>query len=338
MLQKIFLLGLFLGSAFGISDATLIKKAKNAGLKPIPKSQKQINKLINNPKNRLTKAKVELGKKLFFDPRLSKSGLISCNTCHNLAIGGVDGVSVAIGHKWAANPHHLNSPTVYNSVFNDVQFWDGRSKDLEDQAMGPIEALPEMAAPKELVEARINSIAEYVDEFRRVYGKKVKVDFALIASTIATFERTLVTPSRYDAFLNGKKNALSKKEKMGLSLFIDKGCVSCHSGYGLGGQMHVFNHDDYKGKGDFRGDKDSLVKAGILRNIASTAPYFHDGKVWELENAVWQMGKLQLGLDLKQDEVEKITAFLHSLSGKMPKITYPILPRSAKDTPKPDAN
>ena len=134
--------------------ATLADKAKEAGLKPIPSSKTELLKLTDKANNPITDAKVELGKKLYFDPRLSKSGLISCNTCHNLATGGVDNVSAAIGHKWSANPHHLNSPTVYNAVFHSSQFWDGRSPHLEDQAQGPIQAGPEMAAPKALIVER----------------------------------------------------------------------------------------------------------------------------------------------------------------------------------------
>ncbi|MFV0481582.1 MAG: cytochrome-c peroxidase, partial [Campylobacteraceae bacterium] len=139
-------------------------EAIGSGLEAIPQSYAQLLEFINDKNDPITDAKVELGKKLYFDPRLSKSGIISCNTCHNLALGGVDGVDAAIGHKWTKNPSHLNSPTVYNSVFNQVQFWDGRSPHLADQAQGPIQAGPEMAAPKDLVEARINSIPQYVAE------------------------------------------------------------------------------------------------------------------------------------------------------------------------------
>ncbi len=325
--------------AFAISDDALLKKAQDAGLKPIPTSQKEINKLTNNKANPITKAKVELGKKLYFEPRLSKSSLISCNTCHNLALGGVDGVSAAIGHKWTANPHHLNSPTVYNSVLNKAQFWDGRDPHLEAQAQGPIQAGPEMAAPKELVVKRVTSIPAYVDEFKKAYGKKVKIDFKLIADTIAVFERTLITPAPYDEFLLGKKNALSKEQKEGLNTFIDKGCAACHNDIGLGGTMQIFDHKKYDfAKGDFKGDKNGLVKTPTLRNIAETAPYFHNGNIWDLQTAVKQMSKIQLGLKLNDKETKQITTFLHSLTGKKPTIIYPVLPASTENTPKPDAN
>ncbi len=227
-------------SAFASSQSDLATKVKNAGIKAIPQSKMEILKLVDDPKNPITDAKVELGKKLYFEPRLSKSGLISCNTCHNLGMGGADGVAAAIGHKWTANPHHLNSPTVYNSVLNKVQFWDGRSPHLEDQAQGPIQAGPEMAAPKSLVEKRVISMPAYVEEFKNTYGDDVKIDFKLIADTIAVFERTLITPSRFDAFLNGNEDALTEKEKEGLTLFVNKGCATCHNDIGLGGTLQPF--------------------------------------------------------------------------------------------------
>ena len=325
-------------SALAGGGADLIDQAKNAGLKPIPKSTLEILKLVDNPKNPITDCKVELGKKLYFDPRLSKSGLISCNTCHNLAMGGVDGVGAAIGDQWTANPFHLNSPTVYNSVLNAVQFWNGRDPHLEAQAQGPIQAGPEMAAPKELVEERINSMPGYVAEFKKAYGPDVKIDFALITETIAIFERTLVTPSRYDAFLHGNTKALTAQEQTGLKVFIDKGCASCHNDIGLGGSMMPFDNSKYKFQaGDFEAVfKDGMVKTPTLRNIEETAPYYHNGNIWSLSTAVKQMGEIQLGQNLNDKEVEQIVTFLKSLTGKKPDISYPILPVSTEATPKPD--
>ncbi|QKF81526.1 cytochrome-c peroxidase [Halarcobacter ebronensis] len=326
-------------SAFAASDAALIKKVTDAGIKPIPQSKLEVLKLVDNPKNPITDCKVELGKKLYFEPRLSKSGLISCNTCHNLAMGGVDGVDAAIGHKWTANPHHLNSPTVYNSVLNQAQFWDGRDPHLEAQAQGPIQAGPEMAAPKDLVVARVTSMPAYIDEFKKVYGDDVKVTFELITETIAVFERTLITPSRFDAFLNGNMSALTDKEKEGLNLFVDKGCASCHNDIGLGGTMQPFQvaaKYKFASLGDFKGDKNGMVKTPTLRNIEETAPYFHNGGIWSLSDAVKEMGSVQLGIKISDAEASKITTFLKSLTGKKPEITYPILPVSTDKTPKPD--
>ena len=327
-------------SLSAVASEGLIEQAKKAGLKPIPENKTELYKLIDNPKNPISDEKVELGKKLFFDARLSKSGLISCNTCHNLATGGVDGVDVATGHKWRQNPHHLNSPTVYNAVFMQKQFWDGRSPDLEDQAQGPIQAVPEMAATKDLVEKVVNSIPAYVKAFKHAYNDpKFKPTFKDVADVIAVFERTLVTPSRFDEFLNGCDKALNKKEKEGLKIFIDKGCVSCHNGVGLGGTMQPFpavGKYKYANIGDFKGGKNGLVKTPTLRNILQTRPYFHNGAVWNIKEAIKIMGETQLGVKITDEEANKIKAFFESLTGKKPHIRYPELPASTNKTPKPD--
>ena len=334
-MKKISLLvsGLLLTSstAFAIGDAELLKLAKDSGLKPIPKK--------DYPASKLT-ATQELGKKLFFEPRLSKSGLISCNTCHNLAFGGADGVSAAIGHKWTANPHHLNSPTVYNSVLNAVQFWDGRSPHLADQAQGPIQAGPEMAAPKELVVARVTTMPAYVSEFKKAYGKDIKITFEKITDTIAEYEKTLITPSKFDKFMDGDTKALTKAQKAGLKLFIDKGCTACHNDVGIGGTMQPFQiHAKYSyAKGDFVGNKDGMVKTPTLRNIEETAPYFHNGNVWSLKDTIKEMGSTQLGLAINDKEASSIEEFLKSLTGKKPNITYPMLPVISDKTPRPDMN
>lgn len=331
---------LFAGvSAFAMSDAALVKKAMDSGLKPIPQSKLEVLKLVDNPKNPITDAKVELGKKLYFDPRLSKSGIISCNTCHNLAMGGVDGVGAAVGHKWTPNPAHLNSPTVFNSVLNKAQFWDGRDPHLEAQAQGPIQAGPEMAAPKKLVEKRVTSMPAYVEEFKKTYGDNVKIDFALITETIAIFERTLITPSRYDDFLNGDNDALTSAEKEGLKVFIDQGCASCHNDIGLGGTMMPFDAKKYDlNVGGFTGTKDGMVKTPTLRNIEETAPYFHNGNVWTLKQAVELMGDIQLNTKISNGDTKKIVTFLKSLTGTKPDISYPQLPVITENTPKPDMN
>lgn len=327
-----------LASTLLLAKGGIADKAANAGLKAIPTDKAALMKLID-PKNTISDEKVALGKQLYFEPRLSKSGIISCNTCHNLGLGGVDGVPAAVGHNWTANPHHLNSPTVYNAVFNDRQFWDGRSPDLEDQAQGPMQAAPEMASPKGLVVERINSIPAYVESFKKAYGKDVKVDFKTITSTIGIFERTLVTPSRYDAFLNGNKEALTDAEKEGLDLFIDKGCTACHTGIALGGSMQPFpavGKYKYANVGDFKGDKNGMVKVPTLRNITETAPYFHNGMIWSLKEAVQEMGRTQLGSDISDADAEKIVTFFGALKGKKPEITYPQFPASTAKTSKPD--
>lgn len=340
---------------FGSPVLSLEEKAKKNGLIPIPNNETELLKMID-PKGMLTPARIELGKQLFFEPRLSKSSLISCNWCHNLGLGGVDGVAKAIGHQWTGNPMHLNSPTVYNAVFAKRQFWDGRSPDLEDQAEGPIQAGPEMAAPQKLVVDRINSIPEYVASFKKAYGENVKIDFKKIASTIAIFERTLVTPSAYDDFLNGKKDAMSAKEKEGLEIFIDKGCVTCHNGVALGGGMQPFElRAKYKHRktGGFTGNSEKMVKVPTLRNITETAPYFHNGMIWSLKESIREMSNIQVGfsaekkrngkitvdiqpIELTENDVDKIAIFFNALEGRKPKIDYPQLPRSRGDTPNPD--
>jgi cytochrome c peroxidase len=324
-----------------VMAGNLLEIAKEAGLKPIPKSKSELNKLIQDPRNLFSDEKIELGKKLYFDPRLSKSGLISCNTCHNLGEGGDDGVPAAIGHKWTANPHHLNSPTVYNAVFFDAQFWDGRAKDLEEQAQGPMQAHPEMASTKEHVEKTVTSMPEYVKSFKKAYGKNVKITFEKITATIGLFERTLVTPSPYDDFLNGNKKAMTSVQKKGLKTFIDKGCASCHNGIPLGQGMNAFNvaaiykHQDV---GDFKGDANSMVKVPTLRNITQTAPYYHNGKIWSLKEAIVEMGRIQLGINISDKEAISIEEFLRALEGRKPIFAVPMLPASTDKTPKPNMN
>ena len=340
-------LGAATGEKQAIEPKQLLEKARGAGLKPIPQGkdlaayqQAQIkqHKLAEAYKPKLTQAQIELGKKLYFDPRLSKSNLISCNTCHNLGLAGADMVPTAIGHKWQSNPSHLNSPTVYNSVFNSVQFWDGRAGDLGHQAQGPIENPVEMAATAKEILDRINSIPAYVEEFKAAYGNNVKIDFKLIADTIALFEMTLVTPSRYDDFLNGNLKALSKGELIGLNTFIDKGCTACHTDINLGGSMQAFSvvkPYTFAKVGGFKGDANGMVKAPSLRNVMETAPYFHNGQYWDIKDAIKEMGAIQLGIDVSDDEAKEIEEFFQALTGKYPAITYPILPASTAATPKP---
>ena len=325
-------------TAASLMASSLVQEAKNAGMAAIPESETELLKLIDNPKNPITKAKVELGKKLYFDPRLSKSGLISCNTCHNLSKGGDDGMEAAIGHKWTANPHHLSSPTVYNAVFNDKQFWDGRSPDLEDQAQGPIQASPEMAATPEHVVAVVTSMPEYVKEFKKAYGKDVKITFKKVADTIGAFERTLVTPAPFDKFMNGCPSAMTKEQKEGLKTFIQVGCASCHNGVGIGGSMGAMNvaaKYKYMNVGDFKGDKNGMVKVPTLRNVTETAPYFHNGKIKTLSGAIKEMARIQLGTKLSDKQVKSIEAFLGALDGQKPYMKVPMLPASNDKTPRP---
>lgn len=297
--------------------------------------------------NKITQEKISLGKALFFDPRLSASGVFSCNSCHNLATGGDDNLETSIGHGWQKGPR--NSPTALNSVLNEAQFWDGRADDLKAQAKGPIQAGVEMANTPANVEATLKSMPQYVDWFKAAFpGEKDPVSFDNMAKAIEAFEATLITPAPFDAFLNGDDDALNADQKKGLALFMDKGCASCHSGVNVGGHgYYPFGVIEKPGadilpasdKGRFTVTKTAddayVYRASPLRNIALTAPYFHSGKVWDLEQAVAVMGNAQLGQELNKDEVRMITAFLGSLTGTMPNIVYPVLPPETKTTPRP---
>ena len=288
--------------------------------------------------------KVELGKKLWFEPRLSMSGIISCNTCHNLSMGGTDNLKTSIGHGWKAGP--VNSPTVFNSSLAIAQFWDGRAADLKEQAGGPIQADVEMNMPHTLAVGILQSIPGYVDEFRRVYGKD-KIDIDMITDSIAEFEKTLVTPNaRFDKWLAGDDKALTEKELAGYTLFKESGCVACHNGPAAGGtsfqRMGVV--EPYKSSSPAEGrsavtgaDADRFnFKVPTLRNVELTYPYFHDGEAATLEQAVDTMGRLQLGRTYSKDEIGQIVAFLKTLTGELPQIAMPILPPSSNETPRPD--
>lgn len=299
--------------------------------------------------NEMTDAKISLGKMLFFEPRLSASHLISCNTCHNVGMGGHDYLPVSIGHGWQKGPR--NSPTVYNAVFNVAQFWDGRAADLAEQAKGPVQAGVEMGSTPERVEATLNSMPDYVARFRQAFpGDENPVSFDHMATAIEAFEATLITPDApFDQYLRGDTQALTTREQRGLSLFMDKGCAACHGGTNLGGQNYYpFGLVTRPGaeilptgdKGRFSvtetASDEYVFRAAPLRNIELTAPYFHSGAVWSLEEAVAVMGTAQLGAELKADDVTAITAFLKTLTGQVPSIVYPELPPSTDDTPRPD--
>ncbi len=287
--------------------------------------------------------KVELGKKLYFDPRLSKSGFISCNSCHNLSRGGSDNIPTSIGDKWQKGP--INSPTVLNSSLNLAQFWDGRAADLKAQAGGPIANPGEMAFSHTLAIDMLASIPAYVREFKMVFGKD-KIDIDQVTDAIAEFEKTLVTPnSRFDQWMLGKSEALTKDELAGYKLFNESGCVACHNGPNLGGnsfqKMGVV--EAYKGNDGVAGraavtgkDADRFnFKVPTLRNVEMTYPYFHDGAANTLTEAVDTMGRLQLGKKFTQAENQQIVAFLKTLTGDQPMFTIPILPPSADSTPRP---
>lgn len=295
------------------------------------------------PVQAINLAQVELGKKLYFDPRLSKSGFISCNSCHNLSMGGTDNLKTSIGHNWQQGP--INAPTVLNSSLNVAQFWDGRAADLQEQAGGPIANPGEMAFTHTLAIDVLESIPKYVTEFKQVFGTD-KIDIDHVTQAIAEFEKTLVTPnSRFDQWLLGDKDAITAQELAGYELFKQVGCVACHNGSALGGtsfqKMGVV--EPYKTKSGAEGlagvtgkDADRFkFKVPTLRNVAMTYPYFHDGEAETMTDAVNIMGKLQLGKKFTDDENAKIVAFLTTLTGEQPTFSLPILPPSTDKTPRP---
>jgi cytochrome c peroxidase len=316
--------------------------AAQARFKPIPTTPPA---LTDNP---ATPAKVELGTMLYFDPRLSASHAISCSSCHNLGLGGVDAQETSIGHRWQRGGR--NAPTVLNAVFNTAQFWDGRAKDLEQQAGGPLVNPVEMASPPAHVVEQLAAIPGYVAAFGTAFpGDSQPLSLANVQKAIAVFEATLITPNApFDKYLKGDESALTPAQKQGLQLFMDRGCATCHSGINLGGGMYSqFGVMENPGaellppgdKGRFMVTKsvsdEYVFKVPTLRNIALTAPYFHSGRAWDLRQATAVMGVSQLGAQLTPAETERVAAFLESLTGDQPKVMHPILPPSVAATPKP---
>ena len=328
-----------LGHALAADD---LMKSAQALFKPIPTAPPSL------PGNPGTPAKVELGKMLYFDPRLSASHAISCNSCHNVGLGGVDAEETSIGHQWQRGGR--NAPTVLNAVFNTAQFWDGRAKDLEQQAGGPMVNPVEMASPKAHVGEQLAAIPGYADSFRAAFpGEAQPVSLENAQKAIAVFEATLITPNApFDRYLKGDAAALTAQQMRGLSTFISKGCAACHSGINAGGGMYApFGVVEKPGadllppddKGRLEVTKTAtdayVFKVPTLRNIALTAPYFHTGRSWDLRQAVAVMGSSQLGVQLTPPEIDDIVAFLGSLTGEQPRITYPILPPGVAGTPQP---
>jgi len=297
-----------------------------------------------SPPKQIDLGLAELGKKLYFDPRLSKSGFISCNSCHNLSMGGTDNIPTSIGDHWQKGP--INAPTVLNSSLNVAQFWDGRAPDLKAQAGGPIANPGEMAFTHQLAVQVLDSIPGYVREFKQVFGRDgITIDE--VTTAIAEFEKTLVTPnSRFDQWLLGREDALTADELAGYKLFKESGCIGCHNGPGLGGtsfqKMGIV--EPYVAKSPAEGrsavtgkDADRFsFKVPTLRNVELTYPYFHDGAANTLGEAVDVMGRLQLGRKFSAEENARIVAFLKTLTGEQPGFQLPILPPSSDATPRPE--
>lgn len=319
-MKKLFLLPAMVAMAFtgavyaNEEEALLLEDAKTY-FSPLPES------LIDAKKNA---AIIDLGHKLYMESKLSKSGTISCNSCHKLDKFGVDNEPTSPGHDGTRGGR--NSPTVYNAGLNFAQFWDGRAKDLKEQALGPLLNPIEhgLASEKEVVQ--VVSTDEYSKMFKAAFpGQDDPVKFVNVGRAIGAFEKTLLTPSRFDDYLKGDTAALTAQEKRGLGAFMDANCVSCHSGPNLGGNMYrklgfVKAYPKNKDTGRFqvtKSDNDKFVfKVPGLRNVVKTGPYFHDGSIKTLDKAISVMAEYQAGVELSQKEIEDIKAFLGSLTAK----------------------
>jgi cytochrome c peroxidase len=278
-------------------------------------------------------AEVALGKMLFFEKRLSRNGDVSCNSCHQLEAAGTDRRKTSVGT--AGRVGKRNAPSVLNAQWHFAQFWDGRVTTLEEQAKGPITNPDEMAmhSPEEVTRV-LHAIPGYVSAFEHAYPG-APLDFDHVARAIAAFERTLVTPARWDKFLDGDRTALTRAEIEGVKVFADIGCVQCHTGLLVGGSMfqkvglvEPWPNQADQGRYEItKQDADRMVfKVPSLRNVTLTAPYFHDGSVADLREAVREMAHYQLGSELSEAEITSIVTWLGALTGDMPKIEAPQLP------------
>lgn len=302
--------------------------------------------------NPQTPEKIELGKMLFFDPRLSMDGTVSCNSCHNVMFHGGDGRPVGAGIHGQRGGR--GSPTVWNAAFHTVQFWDGRAASLEEQALGPLVNSVEMGMTShDLVIDRIQKIPGYVEAFKKVFPKDKKpVTIQNAAKAIAAYERTLITPnSPFDRYMKGDKKAMTAQQIRGMKLVDEIGCTSCHTGVNFAGEGFKMGEGNYQPFPQIPGSKydkmydltsdlgryevtknpedKNMWRVPTWRNVAITAPYFHNGKVKTLDEAVRVMAKTQLGMDLKENQVQDIVAFLNALTGEFPKQTMPQLPNTA---------
>jgi len=322
------------------TDQQLRDRALSTTFKPVPKTYDALLKAVDNPENPMSKEKIALGKELFNDTLLSQDQTISCASCHILDEGGDDNLPTAIGHQGQANPSHLNSPTVLNAALAKAQFWDGRAKDVEEQAGGPIQAPFEMHMTPKEVEERLNASDEYLAKFNKVFHEN-NISFEQVRKAIGAYERTLLTRGAYDRFLEGDDSAMSAEAKRGMTLFLTEGCKGCHAGISVGGQsIQTFPLRSYfseyiglwfepnlrlkespypfANEGGFLGkDEAHKFRVPILRNITKTAPYFHNGAVDKLEEAVRIMSKYQVGNEFTPAQIDDVVAFLKTLEGEL---------------------
>lgn len=303
------------------ADKKLLEEA-SLNFEPLPVVE--IDKL-----DEVAKARVYLGKKLYLDPRLSTNNQISCNTCHGLDTFGVDNEATSLGHRGVRGER--NSPSTFNAFLHIAQFWDGRAKDVEEQALGPITNPVEMgmASDKDVLK-KFKAIPEYMNAFKTAFpSEKLPLKFRNIGIAIGAFERTLVTPSEFDNYLRGEIRSLSTNERQGLKKFIEIGCVTCHNGSAVGGGMYqklgaVEDYPNVEDEGLYAITKNEddkfFFKVPSLRNVAVTGPWFHDGSISDLDEAIRIMGRYQLGVTLSEVDVADLRAFLESLTGEVPEI------------------
>ncbi|HLW14294.1 MAG TPA: cytochrome-c peroxidase [Flavobacteriaceae bacterium] len=284
--------------------------------------------LSDLPREEISSEKIELGKRLFFDKRLSKNETISCNSCHSLTNYGVDNLPLSPGDTKEVG--NRNSPTVFYSSLHSMQFWDGRAEDVEEQAGGPILNPVEHAIPsEEFLEERLRGIEVYQALFKEVYPDSVQpITFNNITDAIGAFERQLNPKSRYDDWVDGDNDAMTAAEKVGLQAFIDNACITCHTGpafggimlqkFGLHGNYWEHTKSEVIDKGLYDLNKDEALKYVFktpgLRNIEKTHPYFHDGSVEDLDEAIRIMGELQIGKTISDEDVQSIETFLKALT------------------------
>jgi len=325
---------------------------------PVVKAETEVNRAMlgmfqpimeaaENPANPLSAEKIDLGRMLYYDTRLSKNRTVSCNSCHDLASFGDDGLATSKGIGGQLGGR--SAPTVYNAAIHIAQFWDGRAADVEAQAVGPILNPIEMGMPDEkYVISLLKSIPGYVEAFAKAFPEETEpVTYANVGKAIGAFERKLMTPSRFDDFLKGDEGALTDGEKHGLNLFVTTGCTVCHNGMGVGGHLYqklgLVKEWPTKDLGRFEATKNEadkyFFKVPSLRNITETAPYLHDGTVATLEEIVSKMAEFQLGRTLSAEDTKSIVSFLGALKGRIDEsfVKQPELPADGPDTPKGDS-
>ncbi|MDA8633037.1 c-type cytochrome [Verrucomicrobiales bacterium] len=325
------------GMAIGSLKAAEVNRAMLGMFQPLPGN-------ADSPDNPPNAAKIDLGRMLYYDTRLSKNRSVSCNTCHDLASFGDDGAAVSTGINDQKGGR--SAPTVYNAALHIAQFWDGRAPDVEAQAIGPVTNPIEMGMPDEAYVLEVlNSIPGYVELFKKAFPEEEKpLTYKNIGMAIGAFERRLLTPAPWDAFLKGDDDALDAEQKEGFNLFITKGCATCHQGAGVGGHMYQklglvkpWPTED-KGRAEVEGFEamEGFFKVPSLRNVTETAPYLHDGSIEALEEMVKKMAEYQQGQVLTDGETTKIIAFLGALKGEVDEkfIAEPELPADGPNTPK----